>query len=139
MLTGSRNQYEITRDKKTGKFWCGARYNPNSGQWSEHSNSPHGSNPAIWRVDWPSVGGGGDQKLDLTQDELYARIVAWDEHNFLIGAASGGVSDKQTTDGIVDNHAYSIIDTRPNVCGTGMDLLLVRNPWGEGGDLKNGK
>lgn len=26
-----------------------------------------------------------------------------------------------------------------NICGSGIDLLLIRNPWGEGGDIKNGQ
>ena len=64
--------------------------------------------------------------------------MAWNDTNYLIGAGTDGVSDKASTDGIVDNHAYSVIDSRTNVCGTGIDLLLVRNPWGRGGEIKNG-
>lgn len=138
MLTGSRNQYMITKNAKTGKYTCGAKYNPNEQKWSDHSNSPHDSNPAIWAVDWPPVGGGGPASLELNEDELYQRIVIWDENNYLIGAGTSGTSDKKSTDGIVDNHAYSVIDSRQNICDTGIDLLLIRNPWGEGGDLKNG-
>ncbi|CAB9529331.1 Calpain-type cysteine protease DEK1 (Partial), partial [Seminavis robusta] len=137
MLTGSRNQFLIQKVPATGKYYCGARYNPDEGKWSPHSNSPHDSSPMLWKVDWPKVGGGGDQ--DLTTDELFERIITWDEHNFLIGAATAGNTDKEATDGIVDNHAYSIIDSRKDICGTGIDLLLIRNPWGEGGELENGQ
>jgi hypothetical protein len=77
--------------------------------------------------------------LELTEDELFYRVVVWDETNYLIGAGTDGSSDKNSTDGIVDNHAYSVIDSRQNVCGTGIDLLLVRNPWGKGGELENGR
>ena len=137
-MTGSRNQFVITKNPKTQKYHCGAKYNPQDQKWTEHSNSPHDHNPAIWKVDWPPVGGGGDSALELNEDDLFRRVVAWDENNYLIGAATSGTSDKQSTDGIVDNHAYSVIDSRQNICGTGIDLLLIRNPWGEGGELKNG-
>lgn len=139
MMTGSRNQFVITKNSKTGKYKCGAKYNPQEQRWSDHSNSPHDSNPANWQVDWPAVGGGGDSERELNEDELFRKIVAWDENNYLIGAGTSGSSDKKATDGIVDNHAYSVIDSRKDICGTGIDLLLIRNPWGEGGDLKNGQ
>ena len=77
--------------------------------------------------------------MELTENELFRRIVAWDENNFLLGAGRSGKSDKEKTDGLVDNHAYSIIDSRQDVCGTGIDLLLIRNPWGEGGELETGE
>ncbi|CAB9518072.1 Calpain-1 catalytic subunit [Seminavis robusta] len=137
MLTGSRNQFVIQKVRGTSKYWCGAKYNPEDQKWSPHSNSPHDSSSMLWKVSWPKAGGGGDG--DLTEDELFQRIITWDEHNFLIGAATAGTSDRNTTDGIVDNHAYSIIDSRQNICGTGIDLLLIRNPWGEGGELQNGQ
>jgi Calpain family cysteine protease len=138
MLTGSRNQFVINKNPKTGKYFCGAKYDPQEQKWSDHSNSPHDSNPSIFRVDWPLVGGGGKSERELNEDELYQRVLAWDENNFLIGAATSGSSDKMSTDGIVDNHAYSVIDSRQNICEKGIDLLLIRNPWGEGGELKNG-
>lgn len=138
MMTGSRNQFVISKNPKTKKYKCGAKYNPQSNKWTAHTNSPHDHSPSIYQVDWPPVGGGGDLTLELTEDELYIRIVTWDENNYLLGAATSGSSDKQSTDGIVDNHAYSVIDSRQNICGTGIDLLLIRNPWGEGGELKNG-
>ena len=123
MLTGSRNQFVITKNPKTGKYVCGAKYDPGTEKWSEHSNSPHDSNPANWRVEWPKVGGGGDVNLELDEDALFKRIIAWDENNFLTAAATAGTSDKQKTNGMVDNHAYSIIDSRQNIAGTGLDLL----------------
>ena len=56
----------------------------------------------------------------------------WDDNNYLIGAGTKGVSDRFSTNGIVDNHAYSILDCRNDVAGTGVDLIRVRNPWGHG-------
>lgn len=139
MMTGSRNQFIITNNPKTGKYYCGAKYNPQEENWSEHSNSPHDSDARMWKVDWPKIGGGGSAEVELTQDQLFQKIVAWDENNFLVGAGTDGTSDEESTEGVVDNHAYSVIDCRQNVCGTGVDLLLLRNPWGKGGGLENGK
>jgi hypothetical protein len=84
------------------------------------------------------VGGGGDANLELSEDELFQKVIVWDANNYLIGAGTDGSSDKNTTNGVVDNHAYSIIDSRQDICGTGIDLLLVRNPWGKGGEIENG-
>jgi hypothetical protein len=137
MMTGSRNQYIIQKEKN-GKYVCCARFNPFEGKWTEHSNSCHDSDQTLWKVNWPKVGGGGSEDLKLNEDELFRKIVAWDENNFLIGAGTDGISDKVSTDGIVDNHAYSVIDTQQNVCGSGIDLILVRNPWGYGGEISNG-
>ena len=138
MITGSRNQFVIRLEPKKGKYFCNARYSSTEG-WSDHSNSPHDSNQTVWYVEWPKVGGGGGKAVGVTADELYHKIVAWDNTNYLIGAATDGASDATLTDGIVDNHAYSVIDSRQNICGTGIDLLLVRNPWGKGDGLKDGK
>jgi hypothetical protein len=46
-------------------------------------------------------------------------------------------SDRNQTNGIVDNHAYSVIDCRNDVAGTDIDLIQVRNPWGRG-EIENG-
>lgn len=90
----------------------------------------------MWAVPWPKVGGGG--KKQLSQKQLFKRLCRWDDENYLIGASSEGNSDKNSTNGIVDNHAYSIVDCRNNVADTGVDLIQVRNPWGYGG-IENGK
>ena len=139
MLTGSRNQYILRKNSLNDKYQCFAKYNENEKMWAPHKNSPRDDRHGIWRVDWPKVGGGGSSEEEMDEDELFHRIAAWDKNNFLIGASTGGISDKDSTGGLVDNHAYSIIDSRANVCDTGIDLLLIRNPWGEGGELKSGK
>jgi len=93
----------------------------------------------VWTVPWPRVGGGDGSEHEITADQLFDKIVAWDETNYLVGAGTDGRSDDENTDGIVDNHAYSVIDSRHDIGGTGIDLLLVRNPWGTGGGLQNGE
>ncbi|KAG7374260.1 calpain family cysteine protease [Nitzschia inconspicua] len=130
LLTGCKHQYTISKNSKTGKFVCTAKYNPREKKWAKHGNSPHDCDSSMWRVEWPEVGGGGSMDLELTEDELFLRMVAWDETNYIVGAGTLGSSDKNRTDGLVDNHAYSVIESRSNVCGTGIDLLKVRNPWG---------
>jgi len=142
MLTGSRNQYVIQKDPATHKYTCSARFDTRSEEWSKHTNSPHDSDQSLWEVPWPRVGSSSSDKqtlLQITADQLFDKIVAWDETNYLVGAGTDGRSDRESTDGIVDNHAYSVIDSKHDVGGTGIDLLLVRNPWGKGGGLQTGE
>ena len=60
------------------------------------------------------------------------------QENYIVGASTKGTSDKNATCGLVDNHAYSVIESHSNVCGTGIDLLKVRNPWGKG-EIEDGE
>jgi Calpain family cysteine protease len=76
--------------------------------------------------------------LELTEDELYKKMCAWDRENFIVGAGTKGLSDKNSTGGMVDNHAYSVLDCFPNVAGSKIDLLKVRNPWGKG-EIEDGE
>ena len=46
-----------------------------------------------------------------------------------MGAGSGGVSDSHVVDGIVQKHAYAVIDV---VEEDGFQLVCLRNPWGMG-------
>ena len=41
-------------------------------------------------------------------------------------------SDTETTDGIVDGHAYTVLTCVKDVAGTDFALAQVRNPWGTG-------
>ena len=136
LLTGNKEQYLIQRAKgKKGKFICSAKYDTEKKKWAEHGNAPSEGHQGLWSVPWPKVGGGREKAL--TADELFLRMCAWDDENYLMGAASSGSSDRNTTGGIVDNHAYSIIDCRNDVAGTGIDLIQLRNPWGRG-EIENG-
>jgi hypothetical protein len=129
LLTGCKEQYIIQRSMADPDlFCCTARFDTERNKWADHDNSPSGGYQGIWEVPWPEVGGGGTDLLD--EDELFARMCVWNDQNFLVGASTKGASDENTTDGIVDNHAYSVIDCVNNAAGTGMDLIQVRNPWG---------
>ena len=140
ILTGCKQQYIIQRNPKTKKFGCCSKYNPTTKQWAKYNgNSPFDCvTQGTWPTDWPKLGGGGDSKLELTEDELFLRLCAWDDENYLIGTSSKGVSDTNSTNGIVDNHAYSIVDCRNDVAGIlDMDLIQIRNPWGHKDSDKN--
>jgi hypothetical protein len=131
LMTGCREQYMIQR-LANGKYGCHAKFNPNTRKWSDDANSPHDCNGSMWRAAWPKVGNGGDATKDLDQDEMFLQLCAWDKVNYIMGASTEGTSDKHSTGGMVDNHAYSVIECRRNVAGSGFDLLKVRNPWGKG-------
>jgi hypothetical protein len=137
LMTGCKEQYTISKNPKNGKFKCTSKYNPNEKKWSKHGNSPHDADQSMWQVEWPKVGGGGGMNVEVTKDELFGKMVAWDKCNYIVGAGTSGSSDKHSTEGVVDNHAYTVIEARSNVCGTGIDLLRLRNPWGKG-EIENG-
>ena len=53
------------------------------------------------------------------------------DNNFIIGAGTKSGSDSDKTDGIVDGHAYSILTVVNDAAGTDIDLIKMRNPWGQ--------
>lgn len=136
LMTGCKHQYMITKNERTNKYACYGQYNTHTKTWNRLANSPHDADNSMWPVPWPEVGGGGDK--ELTEDELFLKMVAWDKENYIVGAGTKGTSDKHSTGGLVDNHAYSVIESHSNVCGTGIDLLKVRNPWGKG-EIEDGE
>lgn len=143
MLTGSANQITIQKHHTSGKYCCCAKYDLQKKEWKKHTNSPNqgkASEHTLDVVGWPTSDGLGGTKDDhLTEEEVFRKLVVYNNSNYLIGGGTDGLSDDTTTDGIVDNHAYSVIEIQANVCKTGIDLLLVRNPWGKGGEIDNGQ
>ncbi len=138
LLTGCKEQYiiqKVPENPDEGTFGIWAKYDPTAQCWAQHGNAPSEGQQGVWRVPWPQIGGGGSEDLD--QDSLFLRLCAWNDENFLIGTSSKGDSDRNDTNGVIDNHAYSVIDCRSNVAETGFDLIQVRNPWGYGG-IENG-
>ena len=132
LMTGCKQQYTIRKNEKTGKYECLAKYNPDEQKWAKHANSPHDGEKSMWRAAWPEVGGGGDADMEIDEEELFMKLCAWDDVNYIVGAGTSGTSDKQSMDGITDNHAYSVITCVNDVAGTDIDLIKVRNPWGKG-------
>jgi len=137
LLTGCREQFTI-RQVGDGKYGCYGTYNPNTSQWEPLANSPHDGFQGLWPMEWPAVGGGGARHLEISADELFERMCAWDDDNFLVGAGTKAGSDKEETDGIVDGHAYSVLEVVNDAAGTPIDLIKLRNPWGSG-EMAKGK
>jgi hypothetical protein len=135
LLTGCKYQYDIHMNPETGKYYALGRYNPTKKKWEDHYNSPHDGNGRLWKVDWPEVGGGGSRNQEITKEELFQKMCAWDKENYIVAASTsgaGGVSSAAVDDGLVDDHAYSVIECLDNVAGTGFGMMKVRNPWGKG-------
>jgi len=136
ILLGCREQYTIMRNG--GGFSCYGLLNPNTRQWEKMSNSPHDSHRGLWPMEWPAVGGGGDMNLKLSANDLFERMCEWEDNDFVMAAGTKAGSDTKDTDGIVDGHAYTILQCANDVAGTQWDLIKVRNPWGRG-EMRIGK
>jgi len=140
IMTGCKEQYTIERNSKTGNWFCLTKFNPNTRKWEQHyNNGKEDPGHNMWKSDWPKVGGGGSG--EITDDDLFRRICKWDDVNFIMSAAttgSGNVSSIGQDSGLVEDHAYSLVEAHDNVAGTGIGLLNVRNPWGTG-EIKDGQ
>jgi len=133
MLTGCREQRTIRREGgASSKFRCYGTFNPNEQKWEALTNSPHDGFSGLWPMTWPDVGGGGGLDVLLSEDELFERMCAWDDSNYIMGSGTRDGDDSNTSSGIVDGHAYSVLEVRNDVAGTDVDLVKVRNPWGRG-------
>lgn len=130
MLTGLKNQYTIKINETTGKFKCIGQFDSTRNAWAEQCNSPHETTKKFWAMPWPEVGGGGSG--EITKNELFLKMCAWDNEDFVTVAWTMGTSDSNTTNGLVDIHAYSVIESIRNAAGTNIDMVKVRNPWGKG-------
>ena len=125
LMTGCKHQYTISRNS-TGRWACRAKFDPSINDWAPHHNSPHHKGDrGVWQCAWPEVGGGGSSETELTDDELFERMFAWDQVNYIVGAGTMGTSDKKSSGGMVDNHAYSVIEAVQDAAGTGIDLFKV--------------
>ena len=140
LLTGCKEQYTIRFNEATGKYKCLGQYNPNEDRWEELANSPHDGFQGLWPMKWPEVGGGGDFGTEIDIEELFEKMCAWDDQNFIMAAGTKAGSDTKTTSGIVDGHAYSVLRCVNDAAGVdGCDLIQIRNPWGRGGELEGGE
>lgn len=88
---------------------------------------------------WPSANG-KPVVQPKTQDGCIDALYAYDKANYPMVFA--GAEDEKTAEaeknGYVDGHVYTLIRVEKNVAGSGIDMLLVRNPWGNG-ELTRGK
>lgn len=131
LLTGCKYQYTFM-NSGDNQFQCLGKFNPNTKEWDPLENSGHKGSQGLWPMDWPEVGGGGDKRAKCGLNEMFERMCAWDDQNYVMAAGTKAGSDTNTTDGIVDGHAYTVITCLNDVAGTEHDLIKVRNPWGKG-------
>jgi len=131
LLLGCREVYTFkkTRDNR---WCCYGTYDSVGKKWAQLANSPHKGFQGLWPMAWPEVGGGGDADLKVDNDEFFERMCHWDDADFILAAGSAPGSDKDTVKGIVQGHAYTILQCANDVAGTDKDLIQVRNPWGHG-------
>jgi len=81
------------------------------GKWSDGTD---GSQPRQWK-------------------EVFRMLVDFDKRRYLMCCGSHAGSDTKTNSlGVVQGHAYTLLQVVDNVAGTGLDLLQLRNPWGTG-------
>ena len=66
--------------------------------------------------------------LAISAEQLFDRMCAWDKQNYIIGCGTKAGSDTETTEGIVDGHAYSLICVKRNVAGRGEIDECARTP-----------
>lgn len=132
LLTGCRDCYTILRNAQEKSKWsCYGAFNPNEQKWEQLDNSPNKGFSGAWPMAWPEVGGGGDLHTKLSENDLFERMCNWHDENYIMCAGSGDGSDKNDTDGIVDGHAYTIMNCIDNAGHTEFDLIQLRNPWGK--------
>jgi len=141
LLTGCMDQFTI-RDDGEG-FCCYGAKNPNTKTWETLGNAPSEGFQGLWPMDWPEAGGGGGMHEKLEANDVFERMCAWHDRNYLMGCGSKAGHDAQDTDGIVDGHAYTILDCIDDAGGKRtdnlqFDMIKVRNPWGKG-EFKSGK
>jgi hypothetical protein len=132
ILTGCRDCYTLM-SKNQGRSY--RIYGKLSNQ--QLANSPHEGDRGVYEVEWPAAGGGGGPK-ELSSTEVFVRLAAWEQNNYMMAAGTRGGSDSDDTDGIVDGHAYSVLDVQLNVANSRINMIKVRNPWGKG-EFENGK
>eukprot|EP00526_Cylindrotheca_closterium_P002804 CAMPEP_0113639982 /NCGR_PEP_ID=MMETSP0017_2-20120614/20982_1 /TAXON_ID=2856 /ORGANISM="Cylindrotheca closterium" /LENGTH=1017 /DNA_ID=CAMNT_0000551237 /DNA_START=112 /DNA_END=3165 /DNA_ORIENTATION=- /assembly_acc=CAM_ASM_000147 len=135
ILTGVKEQYTIQTKTSPDKFGCYARFNSYRNEWADHANSPQEGERTIWRTKWPM---GDDSDADISTSELFYKMSTWSAANYLMGAGTKGDSDSNTTNGLVDDHAYSVVTCLHHVAGTKVNMVQVRNPWGKG-EIEDGE
>jgi len=138
LLLGCKETYTINVCSGDAGYSCWGKFNPNEKKHETLGNSPHDGFQGNWPSAWPTVGGGGGMDLRLNENDLFERMCEWDDQNFIMAAGTKAGSDSKDTDGVVDGHAYTVLDCVNDVAGTEFDLIKVRNPWGKG-EFQSGK
>ena len=143
LLLGTQEVYTIQKNDN-GKFIAYGNWNDEENRWEELMNSPHDGFQGLHPNLWPEVGSHDEGPLkrdpigyEADDDDLFERLCAWDETNYLLACGTKSGWDFNSTDGIVDGHAYTILTCKRGVAGKEIDLVKLRNPWGKGGELSD--
>jgi len=132
LLLGCKECYTF-KDFDGCGFQCFSKFNPNDKVWEPVTNSPHGGFRGLWPSELPKVGGGSRGfNVTLSVNALFEMMCEWDDANYIMAAGTKDGTDTAETDGIVDGHAYTVLECVNDVAGTDFDLIKVRNPWGRG-------
>lgn len=80
----------------------------------------------------------GDKKVSFTRDEVFKLLKKFAKSKAVMGAGTGGTDEGTSTaqHGLVQGHAYSILDVREMSNGkfsgsSKFRLVKLRNPWGK--------
>lgn len=125
LLTGCKDQFTI-QEEEGALYRCLSQRDPKTGELPALANSPLDSaKSTLSSCPWPSVGGGGDEALDI--HKLFQRMCQWHDAGYVMCAGER----KTVKEG--ESHAYTV---QTCVClkaanGDDIELAKVRHPWGQ--------
>jgi len=95
------------------------------GSHHESKNGRHTEGfQGLWPMAWPKVGGGGHLGKAIDQEELFKKMCAWEDANYLMAALS--VKDGKKTKGTVIGFLYTIRRILDNCGDTGIGMIEMR-------------
>jgi len=123
ILTGCPNAYDLTLKD----FVCCG----NSAGEKRGNSVKKRKGVGRYRKPWPSANG-KPVVQPKTQDGCIDALYAYDKANYPMCcfSARDGNTAATRADGFIDIHAYTLIRVEKNVAGSGVDMLLLRNPHG---------
>lgn len=147
LLTGCKEVYTIKKTQ-SNRFRAFGTFNPNAKRWERMANAPHnprklneggtsdnGSNlsgtqvetfQGLWPMEWPKVGGGGRLGKDITPGELFNKMCAWDDANYIITALCDKTEGEMKGKGVKKGFMYNVRQIIENCGGTGPDMIELR-------------
>merc|ERR1711870_212351 len=75
-------------------------------------------------------GGGGGIDLRLSQNELFHRMITWQDANYIMACGTSCGSDTHDVGGLVDARAYTVLNCVGAAGDSEFDLISIRNLWG---------
>jgi len=113
-------------------------FTASNGQWTGtrpvyDGHSTYESIQNVTEGAWPDGSAGNNPKSNA---QMWQCMAQWDSQDYMAicGSAAQGKSDTSSLPcGIIYMHAYSIIQVKSNIAGSGINLAQCRNPHGAGG------